>query len=546
MTWTRWLRESRTDCLIAVALTIGTFLLLLPGLGGPGVTWDEAAPNIPAAKNQAAWFAGLSTLDAPFSKATIDEYWETPSDHPSFPRMLAAFSLLLFGGIVDELVALRIPSAIWFSLLVGLLFVFLGAHLSRSAALAGALSLVLMPRVFGHAHLYSLDLPIMVMWFVAAVSGYAVLRGWLHPVWFGVMYAIAFSTKLHAVFLPAPLLMWAVGLMLFDREQAAVYARRLGWAVGLAFVLLPVIYVGLQPWLWHDTGTRIAERFFDYSRKASTNPIPLFYLGTIYGANTPWHYPLVMLAFTIPGALLVMLVAGTGTAVRSLFCVCWKKVPMQANDMLSAFLLLCMATPLMLVLLPLAQAYDGVRLFLPCFAFVACLIGVGFHTLVHLLSGRVPRHVVTGVLVVVMSVPSLVTYSWLHPHYLAYYNGVIGGVSGAHAAGMETTYWCDSITREFLQTINEVAPPNARLRPHSMQFAALDYYQERSWLREDILRPVEPPYTLHLMQMRQGMFRVPEWTLYLRREPLAVVEVDGVVLAALYGAINDEGRVRVD
>ena len=125
----------------------------------------------------------------------------------------------------------------------------------------------------------------------------------------------------------------------------------------------------------------------------------------------------------------------------------------------------------------------------------------------------------------------------IHPHYLAYYNSLAGGVSGANEMGMENTYWCDSLTRDMLDVINETVPPGATLRPLSMPFEVIDYYKQRGWLRDDIIHVADPPYDFHLLQSRQGMFTQAEWTLYLRRKPIASVEIDGVRLYALYGKL---------
>lgn len=531
----------RIDGLMALGLVLLSFVLIAIGIGTPGVTWDEAHPNIPAAQSQAEWLRGLFSIDAPFSQETIDAYWFTTSDHPSLPRTLAALSQLLFThalGWLDELAALRLSSVVQFSLLTGLLFVFLRAYLSRLGALAGALSLLLMPRVFGHAHLFSLDVPIMVWWFTAAVAGHAVLRGWIAPIFFGLAYAIAFTTKLHAVFLPFPLLAWALLFVWQENENRADLLRRLAWAVGWAAVLTPIIYIGLQPWLWHDTVARIIERFFEYAEKSEARPIPLYYLGTQFRGDTPWHYPLVMLGLTLPTGILAFWLAGLSSPAWGPRMGPTSNLHLNTAGLPYLFLLLHMSVPLILVLLPLAQAYDGCRLFLPCFPFVAGLAGFGFEAASCALRRWAKPILVLPALLLIVILPSAISLPRLHPHYLAYYNQLAGGVNGARQLGMETTYWCDSLTRSFLAEINATVPPGSSLRPLSMPIEVMAYYQERGWLRNDIDLFAEPPYDFHLLQSRQGMFTQVEWTLYLRRLPLAQASIEQVPLVALYGPLN--------
>ena len=376
--------------------------------------------------------------------------------------------------------ALRVPSALKFSLLLVSIFLFLRLFLPKTAALAGALSLALMPRVFGHAHLFSLDIPIMVWWFWTAGAAFLVMHGRLRPIWFGVVYALTFTTKLHSVFLPFPLLAWAAVLIFLKSDSRHVLIHRLCWAVGWAALLTPVIYIGLQPWLWHDTWTRIYERFLDYADKASDRPIPLYYFGNQYGKNTPWHYPLVMFAFTVPLSILFFFLWGFISPLCSMLrCKMEQnRVIILENGGVRLLLSLLFLTPLAIVLLPLAQAYDGCRLFLPCFPFAACLAGFGYHAVWTILKRSlrdVPSH---SILLFILILPSSVFYVQHHPFYLSYYNQLAGGIRGSKELGMETTYWCDALTKDFLTVINETIPEGNTLQPLSMPVEPIQYYQK--------------------------------------------------------------------
>jgi hypothetical protein len=526
---------SKKDALIAGALAIAVFVILAMNLTGPGVTWDEVAPNFPAAKNQAAWFSSLGSLEAPFSKDTIDPYWQTTSDHPSLPRTIAALSYLVFSGRVDEIAALRLPSAVLFSALVASIFLFLRLFLPRLPALAGAIACVMMPRVFGHAHLFSLDIPIMCWWFWAAVSGYLVLQKYAPPWLFGLAYAIAFTTKLHAVFLPAPLLLWAALQCGSNKDKW----RRLAIAILWTLCLTPLLYIALQPWLWHDTTTRILERFFDYAIKSSNNPIRLFYLGTLYTGNTPWHYPIVMFLFTVPAFLLLLFGLGAANLLwkqptQSCTLLAW----MQKWQGIHLFLLFLFIMPPLLILLPLAQGYDGCRLFLPCFPFAACIIGFGYQAVLTINRGKIHTGLLHGLLYVLLIVPSAAAYLSIQPYYLAYYNELAGGVDGAREKGMETTYWCDGLNREMLEEINRIVEPGKTIRTLSMPFELMAYYKERGWLRNDINHEADPPYDYHLLQCRQGMFNREEWFFYAQRIPITMTRIGTTPIYALYGPLR--------
>ncbi len=592
-----------SDWLITGVLAFVLFLLLFAELLSPGVTWDEAFVNFDIAKRQAEWFSQLGELEAPFSNETITEYWKTSSDHPSLPRSIAAFFYLLFTPPLDEIVSLRMFSALLFSFLMASVFLFLRLWLPRAPALAGALSLALMPRVFGHAHFFSLDVPILCMWFWAALAAWFALYGnW--PAWiFGLVYAFTFTTKLHAAFLPFPLLAWAAYVIFVEQQSGwKHYLKRALWMAGWAVLLTPILYVGLQPWLWHDTWARLVERFFGYATKT---PIHIYYLGERYSDNTPWHYPLVMVGFTVPLTLLFFSLVGLFSPI--LFKLKWfqsklfplnqegevenaprrapaeplayptregeapaeplvhstkegeapaeplikeqgkpTSLPQVGGDLergersnvnfLSRFLflLLLFLTPLAIILLPLAQGYDGCRLFLPAFPFLACFVGWGFFITHRILSQWLRAPLSMALLFVALCLPTLLSYTKVRPFYLAYYNELAGGVHGANELGMETTYWCDALTRDFLEIINKETPQNGSLKTYALPYELIEYYKQREWLRPDIGYPRARDEDYHLIQFRQGFFVREEWGLVLSRDPIATVEIDGVPLIALY------------
>ncbi len=523
-----------------LTLGLAAFVSVAVTLDDPGVTWDEAYPNIPAAERQAEWLTGLGGLEAPFSQATVDAHWETTSDHPSFARTCAAVSYLVLGRWLGEITAYRLPSAVWFGLLVAGVGLLAGTLRGPLAAWTAGLALLLMPRMFGHAHFYSLDMPITALWFWAAAAFAWALGHPRRAPWAAAVYALAFATKLHAVFMP-PLLL-VVGLAAwYERveEREAVWRGLLVW-FGCAALLTPLIYLLTQPWLWHETGPRLVDRFLGYASKVPNRPIHTWYLGTRYGGDTPWHYPLLLTATTVPPGTLLLALTGLGAALfrpRCLRGFAW-----------SALLLGGWLVPLLLVLLPLAQAYDGVRIFLPGFSFLAVLAGVGAAVLEEVgrnrilekpyASAQIQRwRLLAGLVIVMVFVEPAGSLLRLHPNPLAYYTPLVGGLSGARRLGMETTYWCDALSPEFLERIDERVPAGAKVKSLAMPIEVLEYYQREGQLDPSLRFHEEPPYDFHILQCRQGMFTGVEWNLYLNHRPLERVERDGVLLYALYGPL---------
>lgn len=511
------------DKLIAAVLGLLTFALLCTQLHVPGVTWDEGLVNFAAAKNQADWFRNFFTLEAPFSKDTIEQYWFTTSDHPSLTRTMAALSHIVLSGWVDEIVAMRVSSALMFSVLIASIYLFLREFICISSSVFGALALIFMPRIWGHAHIFSLDLPIMCWWFWTTVTAYWVLAGRWNPVWFGVVFAISFTTKLHAAFLPFPILLWALFVLIQNKEDRILLLQRIVWSILWAAVLTPIIYIGCQPWLWHDTFTRIVERFTDYKNKSA---VPLFYLGQLY-VDSPWHYPFVMVVATVPASVFLIFIIGLLSPVIHRLL----KLHQQSKSDYALHLLLFLMFLAPLLIIQLKHAYDGCRLFLPCFPLLAVIAAMGFSIVINTVQKYWQNHYASwGLIVVLLIMPAYSLFHY-HPFYLAYFNEFVGGIRGAKEKGFETVYWCDALTPDFIEQLNEVLPGDKTAHPKSMEHKIIDYYIERG-----ILKPTfkDYPWSYALLQSRQGMFTGEEWTLYHQRRPILVQELDGVQLYGLY------------
>jgi hypothetical protein len=281
--------------------------------------------------------------------------------------------------------------------------------------------------------------------------------------------------------------------------------------------------------------------------------IEVYYFGKSYkDPPAPWHYPFVMTAITVPISMLIALGAGIGRAFYEV-----DKKP------LGMLLLLSALVPMIVLALPFSPVYDGVRLFMPAFPFLACLAGIGFALLLRAVLRLVPavgkkaalRLGAPIVLGLVFAVPPAIRLAQVHPYYLSYYNALIGGISGAHRAGMEPTYWGDACNRSVIEYLNRNARPNATVF-YMWLGDAPEIYASKNYriLREDITLladlPVRdnawqaPDYVL--VSCRLGMFDRLTWDFYNQRNPYyhwkKVFEKDGVPLVIILERNDDAPR----
>ncbi len=420
-----------------LALAIGVFasLAVLLTIGDPGITIDEPLDVRPGRTYVATLRArGLSFFD----RATVDAVFRDNAEHPPLGRWLLGiastlgepFEILLRGG--RDPVGLyirsgRLAPALTFGLLVALVSATAGRRFGRAAGVVSGLSLVLMPRVFAHAHLGALDTFIATFWTLALFSAVRAIEGprpvlWMG--WAGLAWGLALLTKIHAWFLPPLVLAWAFGRL---KPVKAVRAFAVWSAVGLS-----TFFAG-WPWLWYAPADRLMAYLGTGVERVS---IRVLYFGQVFAdRDVPWHYPWFYLAATVPVGLLALGL--------------WGLIRRGPERRFEPFALL-MTGSIALFLAVFSTripVYDGERLFLVVFPAFAILVGRGFGSLWDR-TGRKGRTALVALIVaqgygVVM----------LHPFGLSYYNALVGGLPGAERLGLELTYWGDSVDALLLDEL---------------------------------------------------------------------------------------------
>jgi len=424
--------------------TVGRLAILLGGFGAlavlltladPGITVDEPLDVRPGRTY-------LATLRAKgwgfFDRAVIDAVYRDNAEHPPLGRWLLGiastlgqpFEILLRGGpdpVGLYIVSGRVAPALAFGVLIVVVVVASARQSGRMAGLASGLSLIMMPRVFAHAHLAALDTFITLFWtlalvgFVWAVQSPRLISAVIVA---GLVWGLALLTKIHAWFLPPIALAWACSQLPIRRAVPAFLA----W-LGTGSLLF---FVG-WPWLWADPLGRLGAYL---NTGVARVPIRVLYFGTVYAdRDVPWHYPWFYFVATVPVGLLALAAWGT---IRG-----WSNRGGRATTSLLVGSIL-----LFLVLFSTKVAiYDGERLFLVAFPALAILVGRGFAD-VWKAGGRHRRALLLAFLAV--QAQGVIR---LHPFGLSYYNALVGGLPGAERLGLELTYWGDAVDGVLLDRL---------------------------------------------------------------------------------------------
>ncbi|NOZ23398.1 MAG: glycosyltransferase family 39 protein [Planctomycetes bacterium] len=519
-------------CLVALAPA----LLVAMTLRDPGLTYDEAiylgmavrytwlfAPppsgdwhDVDLDRPAPGFKARYANSPRPwttFSRPMVDFFWWIGQKHPPLAKLAMAASLLCLNRSANLLSALRVPSVVAFAILLFLVYAFGERQITKHAGLFAALSLALMPRVFGHAHLAALDIPVTLMWFATAA---AFVKGIESKPWAaaaGAIFGLALLTKINAVLIPFALLPWG---LLYHRKKCIPNIIAM-------LVIAPVIFLIGWPALWHAP---IGRTWGFLSTAFARTHIPVYYFGTQYTeTNPPVHYPLLLVLFTLPLATTLFAAVAIGRNIRSV-----RSQSALGLILCNIFVILGTAS------LPAAPKYDGVRLFLPVFPFIALLAGSGLAWAWKGLAGRGMR-LAMGLAIVYFGVQTLSLY-WVHPYQLSYYSIACGGVPGAAKLGMETTYWGEALNDRVFNYVEKNLPPASFMEFRHIGADVIAAHRNRHVLGDlpgNIGTPRDTAEHRYLFLLsRQGMFDNTEWEYFNRHTPLWQVSLQGVPLCGIY------------
>jgi len=298
-------RVGATEHRLFLAYLAALLLVGLLAIDQIGITWDE--PNyFTSSYSYVSWFGHVAT-DPSDWWSSIDRYWEQSHEAPPFFKvwagLFAGAAALIFGtetlGILGD--AYRMGSYVLFLLSTYAAFRFARGEFGSVAAWGTALSMPLIPVLFGFARLGQLDGAVASMYLFAAIALYRVLArgGGRRTAWAGVLLGLAFATKLNVFPLVPAALLWAV-----------IYRREAFARLFVSFGIGAVTFFAIWPWLWRDPVGRTWE-FLTWTAGLQNERF-VYYLGQ-WWAGAPFHYPLATLVVLVP---LAVAVAGLLGGVR--------------------------------------------------------------------------------------------------------------------------------------------------------------------------------------------------------------------------------------
>ncbi len=446
-------------------LVVGVFTV-----GDIGISWDE--PNyFGSSYLYLSWFGNIFENPSEWW-SSIDRFWEQSHEAPPFFKLwalpFAGLGVLFFGTGNLEAVGdfYRMGSYSLFLISILVAFRFVRDEFGSAAAWGAAVSMSLIPVLFGFARLGQLDGAVASMYAVSAVFLFRLMRGEggrRRVLWTGIVVGMAFATKLNVFPVVIAAVLWAA---IFNRRREVFVRLFASFGIGA------VAFFAIWPWLWRDPISRTLD-FLTWTSGLQNERLT-YYLGE-WWAGAPFHFPLAALVVFVP---LIVAVAGIIGAAGLL---------KNAGSPASAWLLINLALVLAVAGSGLTPVYGGPRQFLAAFPLWAICAGVGFAWIVARFRVNGFRVGLPAALAVyaALALPGII---WTGTeNSLEYYGEAVGLVPGANALGFETTYLANTY-KPAVEWVNENAPENATVYVQAGTYPVAESYSRTGEMRED-LRP---------------------------------------------------------
>ena len=453
--------------------------------------------------------------------------------------------------------AFRFPGMVLSALLLWLIYVFGARAFSRRVGLFAAVAYALLPNAFYHAHLDCFDGPIVTMLTLVTYCYWRSLTSRRWTVITGIAYGLCLETKHNAWILP--LVLFVHWLFMVGSELTA---RRRGdrprmslvpwWLLSMA-LLGPPIFVGLWPWLWHDTAARFSEYVAFHVNHTHYN---IEYLGhTYFGPPSPMSYPWVMTLFTSPLTTLVLAVIGV--AIRfphllppGLYERAVNKPHERDPRRTDVLLFGTFLAPMVVLSLPWTPIFGGTKHFLSAFPMLFLFGGHAFERLANALKreleGRVPRLAphATAMALGTLMLPAAIDTAHSHPFGLSFYSYPAGGVAGGADLGLIRQFW-GFTTGGVVPFLNAHAPEGGRVWICDTIPTAFSMLQRDGRLRRDIqiawdLQSADYAIVQHEQHFNIVDFQI--WEAYGHVDPVYVLTYDGVPIVSVYENPRRAGR----
>lgn len=492
-----------------------------------GLTWDEALGEFYAGDRYLQFFL---TLDPDFlhmvdpndlGKTNTSNIKQVPvysdPEHPDFtqtawyakkyaehqwgfgPTLSALTKHIFFTKlhVMDPIDAHHLVLMFLVAILFIALYLFAYRVFGFWVALFAIVSLSIHPRFLAHSHFNTKDITSTVLFSLAIITFYIGINRNLgkYIILSALISGLGLATKANALFLPVILYTWFFLVLfgrIFSRQKQVISGAILGSLYIYPFIGLVVCLVA-WPYLLSNFPNNIMNHAGFLADR---------------GLEGPEHWqitPLAKIISTTPAPMLALSLLGFAS-------LCYRFIKNQQERSAIVLLLIWVTVPVLRVSIPLARDFDGIRHWIEYLVPFSIIAGLGFASIISgaariiqiLLIQASPKQtssinqkirtqierLIAICFLVFVSYPTILWNVANHPYQIAYFNSLIGGLSGAQNyrfLGVQiedaTDYWGSSY-RKGLEWLNSNAAPNSIIFVGVAEH--LMTYTPKSWIRKDL------------------------------------------------------------
>ncbi len=345
-------------------------------------------------------------------------------------RHLHSRLLFLAGGLFAYLLALRLSG-------------------SRLLALAAMLLFLLHPRLYAHSFFNSKDIPFLVMFVIALYLTHRAFRR--DKVSAFVLLGVGVGLLVNLRIMGVVLLAAVPALRALDFALASGWAERkriLLTTGGFAFAGALTVYA-LLPYLWGDPIGRAAEWWTTLSNHP--NVVSELFRGTLYHSDGfPVEYLPVWFSITSPP--FALLLGAVGAASVLVHAARAPRNALRSGRLRFALLLVaCFALPVLAVMLPGGNIYNGWRQTYFLWAPFALLSALGLRWMASALGGRA-RIAVYGAAGAGFAA-TVISMALIHPNQQTYFTFFVDRVAPDHLRSQYSMAYWDHTIRQGLEWV---------------------------------------------------------------------------------------------
>jgi 4-amino-4-deoxy-L-arabinose transferase-like glycosyltransferase len=579
---TRSSRGRAIDALIALGLGFGYVLLLLRSTSDLGYARDEGF-YFQASTSYGRWFAELFRDPRhAMDPRMVDAAWGINHEHPALMKSLFALSNLFLQQrhhlFAMEGTSFRFPGMFVASCGVALTYLWGARAKGRTAGIAAALFLAMMPRFFYQAHLACFDAAVVTMWMLCVYAYWRSLEtgGLFWPLFTGVAFGLALDTKHNAWFLPFLVVVHAIVAIVRAHLVGADplrIAKRAGAAIAAMAVVGPLVFYALWPWIWHDTVARLKAYAEFHLNHEYYN---MEFLGQNYWTPPmPRAYAPVMTLATVPTVTLALFATGLVLGLWSWFLPVLRaigarragtppKPPPRADDPVSTAALWFGAIAISYAswLSTKTPIFGGTKHWMTAYPFLALFAGSAFArvlaaaraTLLRdrrvrgalgdrvrpMLRGPLPD-LALGAAVLLAPITETIHS---HPFGLSAYTPLVGGAAGAASLGLNRTFW-GYTTGSVAGYLDRVVPRGGRVYIHDTAGASWEMLLRDGRIRPDIRAAwsiQDADFGLYHHELHMEGAEYQNWVAFGTDRPDEIAGLDGVPVILVYKRPNLPAR----